>query len=109
MLRDYGVQHCYHNLTTFFKEDSSPYTTTIVKELKGYYPLFEFRINWRPSAVRIVFIEYPHNGDNYLVLMRAVIKGSTSDPAFEAIRNEAFQLIPSFVLTPGKFINLQGG
>lgn len=107
-LRDYGVRHCIQHLATLSREDGSPYTTTIVKELKGYVPLLEFRINWKPSAVRIVFIEYPHDGDYYLVLMRAIIKSTTTDPAFEAIRDEAFDLIPAFMHNPKKFINLPG-
>lgn len=108
VLRDYGVQYCIQHLATICREDGSPYTTIIVKDLKGYVPLLEFRINWKPSAVRIVFIEYPHNGDNYLVLMRAVIKGATTDPAFEAIRDEAFNLIPEFMQDPKKYITLSG-
>lgn len=108
VLRDYGVQHCIQHLATLSHEDGTPYTTTIVKDLKGYVPLLEFRINWRPSALRIVFIEYPYQDDNYLVLMRAIIKGTTTDPAFEAIRDEAFNLIPDFIQDPKKYINLPG-
>lgn len=108
VLRDYGVQYCIQHLATLSHEDGTPYTTTIVKDLIGYVPLLEFRINWRPSAVRIVFIEYPYKEDKYLVLMRAVIKGSTTDPAFEAIRDEAFNLIPDFMEDPKKYINLPG-
>ncbi|CAM4355744.1 hypothetical protein L1N85_15095 [Paenibacillus alkaliterrae] len=108
-LENYGVAHALANRITLSRDDGNPYTTLIAKDLVGFVPLLEFRINWEPSAVRIVFIEHQNQGVNYLVMIRAVIKGQTTDPAFKAIRNEAFNLISDFLKEPKKYISLSEG
>jgi hypothetical protein len=108
-LQDYGVNHAKSQTALLQREDGDPYSILLVKDLIGYVPLLEFRINWKGTgAARILFIEYSHEGYSYFVLMRAIVKQKTTDPAFEALRDEAFQLIPDFLKDPQKYINLPG-
>ncbi|MNC72556.1 hypothetical protein D3C75_1236200 [compost metagenome] len=85
-----------------------------MKELKGFRPLLEFRINWRfqdeaeAGAARILFVNLERKSVSYLVLIRAVLKSRTRDPAFGQQRDEAFRLLPSFFQNPGQYITLSG-
>ncbi|MFH5181865.1 hypothetical protein ACHHV8_04080 [Paenibacillus sp. TAB 01] len=87
-------------------DGAGPYEITLVKDLTGFHPLLEFRINVPGAgAARIVFIEHLHEGENYLVMMRAVVKQSKNDPGFLAIRDEAQRLLPDFLNAPHHYIN----
>ncbi|MDY7989881.1 hypothetical protein UY286_04815 [Paenibacillus polymyxa] len=66
-LQQVGVQHALKYISTLEREDGVPYSIQLVKELKGYTPLLEFRINWRfadgtdPGAARILFVMWSMN------------------------------------------------
>ncbi|MFB5761554.1 hypothetical protein [Paenibacillus medicaginis] len=113
-LQQVGVQHALEHISTLEREDGVPYSIQLVKELKGYSPLLEFRINWRfvdgatPGAARILFVNLEHESVFYLVLIRAVVKSKTKDRVFEQQRDEAFRLLPSLFQNPGQYITLSG-
>ncbi|MFK4472590.1 hypothetical protein ABH897_002314 [Paenibacillus sp. RC73] len=113
-LQQVGVQHALEHISTLERENGVPYSIQLVKELKGYSPLLEFRINWRfadgaaPGATRILFVNVEHESASYLVLIRAIVKSKTKDPVFEQQRDEAFRLLPSLFQNPGQYITLSG-
>jgi hypothetical protein len=95
------------DITMRDESGNDPYEITLVKELRGVQPLLEFRINVPGAgAARIVFIEHLHQGQNYLVMMRAMVKLSKNDPQFIVIRDEAFGLIPDFLKAPHQYTNI---
>lgn len=113
-LQQVGVRHALEHISTLEREDGVPYSIQLVKELKGYSPLLEFRINWRfpdgsaPGAARILFVNVEHESVSYLVLIRAIVKSTTKDLMFEQQRDEAFRLLPSLFQNPGQYITLSG-
>lgn len=114
LLQQEGVQQALEHVSTLEREDGTPYSIQLVKELKGYSPLLEFRVNWRfadrvtPGAVRILFVSMEYGSISYLVLIRATIKATTKDSQFEHQRDEAFRLLPSLFQNPAQYITLSG-
>ena len=107
-LKKEGVEHAKNHLSVLSRDDGTAYTIRLIKDLIGYSPLLEFRINWvEVGAVRIIFFEYTHREETYFVLMRAVLKQSTTDIDFIRARNECKQLLPGFYLEPKKYINIE--
>jgi hypothetical protein len=111
-LEQMGVNHVLRSISVLEREDGTPYSIQLVKTLHGFAPLLEFRINWRPSivgkagAVRILFVVLDDQNYSYVVLIRALIKSQTTDPAFQLQRNEAYALLPDLFRSPEKYISI---
>jgi hypothetical protein len=106
-LRRHGVEHALENHAVLSKEDGGLYTIVLVKELVGFKPLLEFRINWNGvGAARLLFLVYEHEGDDILVLMDGVMKQTTTDSDFGRIRNRCIGWVTDFQTDPKKYITL---
>ncbi|MEN1990846.1 hypothetical protein [Paenibacillus hubeiensis] len=89
-------------------EDGRPYTIRLIKELRDHVPLFEFRVNWKSGAFRLIFFEYIHGNVQILVMTKAVIKYETYSEEFEKIADESDRLYAAFTRNPEQYINLEG-
>lgn len=104
----YGITQAVKRYITLEREDGKPYTISLVKPLKFHRPLLEFRINWEGiGALRIIFFEYCHLNITIYVMLKAVLKETTSDPDFEVAASECEILYHAFLANPEKYINLK--
>lgn len=107
-LEKHGMPSASIQYFTTERDDGSPYTIRLVKNLSQHVPLLEFRINWTGTgAFRATFFECPHpkTGQQILIFVRAVVKVSTFDPDFERIATETDVIYSNFMQNPEKYIS----
>jgi hypothetical protein len=106
-LRQYGVNPEYPD--TFFTTskigETSIITFQLTKPLRYHPPLWEMRINLRPSAFRAVFFPFKKGDDSQILFFtHAMLKTQTSSLAFGKLIEESEKIVQDFFANPRKYL-----
>jgi hypothetical protein len=79
-----------NSLVQLEKEDGSPYSIRLVKDLVKHKDLFEFRIDWKEvGAFRAIFFQFKFHEEEVIFITKAIIKDKTYSPEFDIHATES--------------------